>query len=244
MPQFEKGRDLIQAGRIGPVHKVHLTWNRNNNRTIAPKPDIDPKSVDWKAFLGNAPDQPFDSYRLVGNWRWFWDFGGGILTDLMVHFIDVTHWLLDLEHPLRATTIGDNTTKGRWETPDTIQTLLAYPKDIQVHFEGTFSNARRGASLEFMGDTGTLYLDRGGYQLFPEKGKGEFEELILGTDKQRGRDFYDKPDGELLHLTNWVECVRSRKTPNAPAEAGVQAAAAAHLANQAYRSGKVVEWPA
>jgi predicted dehydrogenase len=162
----------------------------------------------------------------------------------MVHFIDVTHWLLDLEHPVRATAIGDNTTNGRWETPDIIQTLLAYPKEIQVHFEGTFSNARRGASVEFMGDSGTLYLDRGGYQIFPEKGKGEFEEWILGTDKQRGRDFYDKPDGELLHLTNWVDCVRSRKTPNAPAEAGVNAAAAAHLANQAYRSGKVVDWKA
>ena len=58
----------------------------------------------------------------------------------------------------------------------------------------------------------------------------------------RGADFYDTPDGELLHLANWVECVRSRKTPNAPAEAGVSAASAAHLANQALRSGQVAHW--
>jgi len=87
-----------------------------------------------------------------------------------------------------------------------------------------------------------LYIDRGGYQIFPERDKGEYEELILGTDKKRGRDFYDKPDGETLHLSNWVDCVRSRKAPNAPAEAGVLAAAAAHLANRALRSGKTAEW--
>ena len=58
---------------------------------------VDPKSVDWKAFLGNAPEQPFDEYRFR-NWRWFWDFGGGIFTDLMVHWIDVAHWFLEAEH--------------------------------------------------------------------------------------------------------------------------------------------------
>ena len=65
--------------------------------------------------------------------------------------------------------------------------------------------------------------------------------MVLGTGP-RGKDFYDKPDGELLHLTNWVECVRSRKTPAAPVEAGVSAAAAAHLANQALRTGQTATW--
>jgi hypothetical protein len=66
-------------------------------------------------------------------------------------------------------------------------------------------------------------------------------ELVLGSGP-RGADFYDQPDGELLHLTNWIECVRSRKRPNAPAEAGVSAASAAHLANQSVRSGKMAAW--
>jgi predicted dehydrogenase len=242
MPQFQKANEIIRSGRLGKIHKVHLTWNRNQDRQRRSDTQIDPKQVDWKAFLGNAPDQPFDSYRLVANWRWFWDFGGGILTDLMVHFIDVVHWYLDLEHPLAATTIGDNyTSKGVWQTPDTTQTLLVYPNDLQVYFEGTFCNARNGAMLEFMGTDATLYLDRGRYEIHPERGRGEYEEFVLGTGK-RGQDFYDKPDGELLHLTNWVECVRSRHKPNAPAEAGVAAAAAAHLGNQAVRSGQVAHW--
>lgn len=244
MPHFQKAYEIVKSGRIGKIHKVHLTWNRNADRVGKPQSNIDPNKVDWKAFLGNAPDQPFDGYRLVGNWRWFWDFGGGILTDLMVHYIDVVHWFLDLDHPLKATTIGDQfTSQGVWETPDTVQTLLTYPDELQVYFEGTFCNARNGAMLEFMGTDATLYLDRGRYEIHPERNRGAYEEMVLGSGK-RGADFYDKPDGELLHLTNWVDCVRTRNRPNAPAEAGVSAASAAHLGNQALRSGQIATWKA
>ena len=78
-------------------------------------------------------------------------------------------------------------------------------------------------------------------EITPERNKGDTEAMILGTGR-KGQDFYDKPDGELLHLTNWVECVRSRAKPTAPAEAGVSAAAAAHLGNMAYRENKVAVW--
>jgi predicted dehydrogenase len=242
MPQFHKAREIIKAGGIGTVFKVHLTWNRNTPRFQRGKDSIDPKTVDWKMFLGSAREQPFDEYRFR-SWRWFWDFGGGILTDLMVHFIDVVHWFLDVEHPAVATAVGDNfQSAGLWETPDTIQCLLRYP-GFQVYFEGTFVNARNGAMLEFMGSDATLYLDRGRYEVIPERGKKvEAQQLVLGSGP-KGADFYDKPDGELLHLTNWVECVRSRKRPNCPAEAGVSAASAAHLGNIAFRGGKVAEWP-
>jgi predicted dehydrogenase len=241
MPQFEKAKDIVRSGQLGDIHKVHLTWNRNADRARKGPQGVDSKKVDWKAFLGNAPEQPFDEYRFR-NWRWFWDFGNGILTDLMVHFIDVVHWYFDLDHPLYATTVGDNyTSKGIWQTPDTIQTLLVYPNNMQVYFEGTFCNARNGAMLEFMGSNATLYLDRGRYEIHPERNRGKYEEWVLGTGK-RGADFYDNPDGELLHLTNWIECIKSRKRPNAPAEAGVSAASAAHLGNQAFRTGQVARW--
>jgi predicted dehydrogenase len=241
MPQFEKAREILRAGKLGKIYKVHLTWNRNSDRPRQGKSGISANQVDWKAFLGNAPEQPFNEYRFRA-WRWFWDFGNGILTDLMVHFVDVAHWFLDLDHPTRATTIGANfISKDLWETPDTIQTLLTYPDDLQIYFEGTFCNARNGAMLEFMGSDATLYLDRGRYEIHPERNRGQYEEFVLGKGK-RGADFYDKPDGELLHLTNWIECIRSRKQPSAPVEAGVGAAAAAHLGNQAIRTGQVAVW--
>ncbi len=240
MPQFQQAYEILRSGQLGDIHKVHLTWNRNSTRWVRAKYGIDPKTVDWKQFLGSAKDQPFDEYRFR-NWRWFWDFGGGIFTDLMVHFIDVAYWYLDLDQPEMATSIGDHfKSKGIWETPETVQTLLRYPKqNVQVYFEGTFVNARNAAMLEFMGTEATLYLDRGRYEIHPERrSKTKKSELILGSGS-RGADFDADVDGALYHLKNWLDCVRSRKTPNCPVEEGVHSASAAHMANLAYRSGQV-----
>lgn len=244
MPHIQKANEIIRGGGIGKVMKVHLTWNRNSARWTKSKQGVDPSSVDWKKFCGNAPEQPFDEYKMR-QWRWFWDFGGGIFTDLMVHWIDVAHWILDLDHPTVAASIGDHfNAKDVWETPDTVQTLLRYPeKEVQCYFEGTFSNARNASMIEFMGTDGTITIDRGGYVLTPElRSKLKPSEMILGTNPVRGQDFYDKPDGELLHLTNWVECIRSRAKPTAPVEAGVSAASAAHMANISMRKGIVAKW--
>jgi len=246
MPHIAKARELVRAGRIGKVLKVRTSWNRNSERVRRFPLGVDPKSVDWKAFLGTAKDQPFDEYRFR-NWRWFWDFGGGLLTDLMVHWIDVAHWVLDLDgtHPQSAVSVGEHfTSKDVWETPDTVQTLISYPGGIQIHFEGTFSNANRGAHIEFLGTDASLYVDRGRFELVPERNRKleAMEEIASTEPKHRGADFYDRPDGELLHLTNWNECIRTRKEPVDPVRAGVAAAAAAHLANRALRTGQTAVW--
>jgi predicted dehydrogenase len=241
MPHLVKGRELIKAGQVGQVHKVRMTWNRNTNRVKRFPLGVDPKAVDWERFLGNARKQEFDEYRFR-NWRWFWDFGGGLLTDLMVHWLDVAHWCLGLDHPQKAVTIGDHiAAKDVWETPDTIQTLLSYKRGVQMHFEGNFSNAHRGAMIEFMGSDGTLYMDRGRYEFYPERGKGKPQSEVVGKGRP-GLDFYDKPDGELLHLKNWIDGIRTRKDPSAPVAAGVSAAAGAHLGNQAYRGSGAAVW--
>jgi len=242
MTHIRRAKELVAAGRLGTVHKVHLTWNRNTDRVRKGPQNVDEKRLDWKRFLGNAPNQAFNDYRFR-NWRWFWDFGNGILTDLMVHWIDVVHWFLNLDHPAKAVTVGGNyISRDIWQTPDTIQTLLTYPGELQVHFEGTFCNARNGAMVEFMGTEATLYVDRGRFELIPEpRSKQKPEEQILGTGP-RGRDFYDRPDGELLHLTNWIDAIRNSRQPSATIRDGVRAAAAAHLGNQAFRGNGVAEW--
>jgi predicted dehydrogenase len=254
MPHLAKAREIVKSGQLGKIHKVHMTWNRNHQRRGTATLNIDPSIVDWKRFLGSAPDQPFNAYRLR-NWRWFWDFGGGTLTDLMVHWLDTVNWFLDLDHPAWAASVGGvYHARDLWETPDTMQTFLSYPQqELQAYFEGTFVNARYGAMTEFMGTEATLYIDRGRYELIPERkrgARGEFVdnplkpgELVLG-DGPRGQDFYRTPDGETLHLSNWLECIRTRKRPNVPAEEGAKAAAAAHLGNMAFRSGRVAGWPA
>jgi predicted dehydrogenase len=242
MPQFLKAHEIVKSGALGKIHKIHLTWNRNADIGGKRSYGIDPKSVDWKQFVGPAREQPFDEFRMR-NWRWFWDFGGGILTDLMVHYIDVANWFCGLDSPKTAVTIGDHfAARGVWETPDTIQTLIKYPdQGIQLYFEGTFVNARNAAMLEFMGTDATLYLDRGRYEVHPEKGKGAYSEFVPGKGP-RGADFDPNVHCGLLHLTNWIECVRSRKTPNAPVEAGVAACKGAHLGNRALAKGGVAHW--
>jgi len=242
MPHLIKAREIVRSGRLGAIHKVHMTWNRNAARATANNAvKVDPASVDWASFLGSAPVQPFDAYRFR-NWRWFWDFGGGIFTDLMVHWLDTVVWMMDLDPPESATAIGDTYhAQGVWQTPDTVQCLLRYPaKELQAYFEGTFVNARNAAMTEIMGSEATLYFDRGRYELIPERGKSIIaEELILGTGP-RGADFYDKPDGELLHIANWLECIRTRGRPATTAADGVRSAAGAHMANLALRRNKVV----
>jgi hypothetical protein len=95
---------------------------------------------------------------------------------------------------------------------------------------------------EFMGTEATLYVDRGRYEVHPEKPGGPYREKVMGTG-ERGLDFYFQPDGEFLHLSNWIECIRSRQKPLCPAEAGVQAVQASHLANASLRLGKTISWP-
>ena len=240
MPHLQEAFEIIKSGELGHVYKVHLTWNRNNPRG---RTDIwiEERLVDWTRFVGNAPSQRFNAFRMT-QWRWFWDFGGGLLTDLMVHWMDVVNWYLDLDKPAMAVTIGDQFERSLWETPDSIQTLVRYPdQKLQVYFEGTFVNHRNRAMAEFMGEKGTLYIDRGRYEFHPENDMGSYREKVIGSGG-RGLDFYDKPEAELLHLTNWVDCIRSREVPRCPATVGVKAVYAAHLGNLAYRTGGVAHW--
>ncbi len=241
MPHLIEARELVRQGVLGPVRKIHMTWNRNQPRWGKPEINYDQKLVDWGMFLGNAPAQPFDPYRMW-NWRWFWDFGGGILTDLMVHWMDTAFWMLDLHAPRSAVTIGHHfKAKDVWETPDTIQTLIDFGDDnIQAHFEGTFVNHQRRAHLMLMGEDASLVCDRGAYFIVPERGKNvEPRERIDGANPLRGLDFYEDVDCANYHLRNWVDCIRTRNRPACTAEDGVRAALPAHLGNIAYREAKV-----
>ena len=113
-------------------------------------------------------------------------------------------------------------------------------------------NARNAAMLEFMGTEATLYLDRGRLEVLPERKRDAYNrnaqipsepemQWVLGAGP-KGADFYEEPDGEVLHLSNWLECIRSRKPPRTPVEAGISAASAAHLGNIALRKDTVAHW--
>ncbi len=247
MPHIVILREKLKKGEIdiGPIRRVHMQWNRNQTpyRKVVPK--IAESEVDWKRFLGDAPPQPFDAYRMR-NWRWMWDFGNGPLGDLMVHWLDCTNWLLDLPMPRRITSLGDTySRKGAWETPDTMMALFEYPeRELLVDFECTFSNDLDRGSMRIMGENATVYIDRGRWELTAQKQKVEPPVVTgkeIASEGPRGDGDYPDYNAAALHFLDWLDAMREKRDPSDPVAAGVPAAAVCHHGNIALRERRVVE---
>ena len=227
---FRNAVDLIQGGSLGRVTRVRTYWYQNYQSPIPPK-QVYTQFLDWKRWLGSAPDQPFDEQKFH-LWRWFWNFGGGAMTDLFTHWVDVVHWAMKSDAPSVVQTLGDRYVFDTWDCPDTIQSALRYP-DFEVGYEGTMVSSIDDGGLEFRGTTGTLKITRSGFAIYREQVHGDNPVLTERSVE----------DGTISHVQNFFDCVRDRKEPNAPVEAGVAAARAGHLANMALRRGERVTWP-
>ncbi len=235
---FALGKQLLDSGKLGQVTFVHTYWHQR----MLPGgfAEVDQARLDWKGWLGPAPDQPWNAERFF-RWRHFRDFGGGVLTDLLTHWIDVVHWYLGVDTPQGAVSSGANYRIKTIEWPDTVTATLTYPREFMVTHTGSYASSIYDGGLEFRGDQATLKVDR--------------ERLVVySEDARRGQPWRNTPEPEILvrsqadgsssHLRNWLDCIRSRKTPNAPMRIGVQAARAAHIANQALLRGTRVRWNA
>jgi predicted dehydrogenase len=227
---FQSAVELIQAGNIGRITQVRTFWYQNYQRDWPSEP-LDPQLLDWKRWLGSAPDQPFseEKYR---RWRWFWNFGGGAMTDLFSHWIDVVHWAMKVTQPSVAQMLGDKYHFEQWECPDTVQAGFRYP-GFEVGYEGTMVSSADDGGLEFRGTEGTLKLSRSGFEIYREG-------VAKGNPLLTERSF---EDGTISHMRNFFACVKSRQEPNAPVEGGIAAARAGHIANLAMRRGGQVAWP-
>src|SRR5438132_1550744 len=162
---FRDAVDMIQGGSLGHVVQVRTYWWQNYHRSLPPKP-MDPQALDWKLWLGSAPDQPF-SQEKYDHWRWFWNFGGGAMTDLFTHWIDVVHWAMKSDQPRQAQMLADKYIFEQWDCPDTIQAAFRYP-GFDVVYEGMMNSSIDGGGLEFRGTNATLKLDRGGFNVYRE----------------------------------------------------------------------------
>jgi predicted dehydrogenase len=229
---FRDAVDLIQAGSLGRIPQVRTYWWQNYHRDWrTPKP-TDVSALDWKMWLGGAPDQPFSEEKF-DHWRWFWNFGGGAMTDLFTHWIDVVHWAMKSDQPREALMLADKYVYDQWDCPDTIQAAFRYP-GFDVVYEGMMNSSIDDGGLEFRGTEGTLKIDRSGFTIHHE-GVPSGQNPVLTE-----RSF---KDGTINHMENFFECVKSRKEPNAPVETGVAAARAGHIGNYAYRHGGQTSWP-
>jgi predicted dehydrogenase len=230
---FRDAVNMIQGGSLGRVVQVRTYWWQNYQRNWAssPKP-TDVQALDWKMWLGGAPDQPFSEEKFA-HWRWFWNFGGGAMTDLFTHWIDVVHWAMKSDQASQAFMLGDKFIFDAWDCPDTIQAAFRYP-GFDVVYEGMMNSSIDDGGLEFRGTEATLKINRSGFEIYREA-TGKVENPVLS---ERG-----VKDGTISHIENFFDCIKSRKDPNAPVETGVAAARAGHLGNQAFHQGGKATWP-
>jgi len=229
------GKEIVDSGRLGQITFVQTYWYQH--ATAGNYTPVSMDKLDWKRWLGAAPDQPFRPERFY-QWRHFWDFGGGCITDLMTHWIDVVHWYMNVEAPLSAETTGRNYNIKLWEAPDTVTTTLEFPGNFLVAYLGTYVSRVDDGGLEFRGDRGTLKIDRARLAFYRDDAA-----YAAGTLAPEP-DIYMRSsgDGTLSHLQNWLDCIRSRKVPNAHIGVAHQAARTSHIANAALRQGRPVRW--
>ena len=228
---FQNAVDLIQGGSLGRITQVRTFWWQNYGLSWIPKP-VDTQALDWKLWLGTAPDQPFNLDKFY-RWRWYWNFGGGGMTDLFTHWIDVVHWAMKADQPRAAMMLADKHIFDQWDCPDTIQAAFRYP-GFDVVYEGMMSSSIDDGGLEFRGTEATLKLNRSGFGIYRE-GVPDAQNPVLAE--------HSVHDGTIAHMENFFECIKSRKEPNAPVEAGVAAARAGHIGNIAYLHGGQTAWP-
>jgi predicted dehydrogenase len=209
---------------------------------VRPVPsDCTPANVGWEAFLNGRPAQPFDGNKFI-NWRLFWEFSGGNITENMVHQIAWIMSALDLPVPAAAHMSGGvfSEKDGR-EVPDTIAVTLEFPQETVVTWQSTFSNSRYGLGEHILGTDGTVEHVAGSTNMVTGKSESAvryFPEKLNrpGAAAETG----NTPDQN--HMANFVECVRTRKQPNASVDIGYRSAVAAHMSNLSYRRKERITW--
>ena len=236
---FLDARKWVKDGLVGKVAQVESWMSRNTphgkGQWVRPIPaDCSAQNVNWKAFLNGRQDRPFDANKFI-NWRLWWEFSGGNVTENMVHQIGWIIGVLDLGVPTSAYMSGGvfSEKDGR-EVPDTINVILDYPNEVTVAWQSTFSNSRFGLGVRILGSDGTIEWLAGTTDMVSGKSASGW---TYAPEK------LNRPNGEIIkgdakgdnHYINFVECVRSRKEPNTPVEIGYRSAIAAHMANLSYR---------
>jgi len=249
---YGMARQLIQQGMIGECHYVRAFWYRNSLPSGAPAwrytipADANERNTDWKRFLGTAPNRAFDKQRYY-QWRLYWDYSGGISTDLLVHQTDITNFVLGKTVPDTCMASGGI---YRWtdanddrEVPDTLSALYEYPDKFHLNYSCYFGNDHFGYGEQFMGNEGTIeVLNRQVLQFSPQKFGGKPPAHVAARKETR----IELPGNDNLaveaHLRNLIDAVQGRAQLVAPVEVGQQAAISGHLATLSLRNRKMVRW--
>lgn len=241
-PHWQNAVDYLRSGVLGKIRHTKA-WSYVNWKGHLPvEPDQEPpEGVDYDFWLGPAPERPFNPNRFHFTFRWYWDYAGGLMTDWGVHLIDYVFYGMDVGQPHSVMSTG-----GKFgfpddarETPDTQQALYTFD-DFSMTWEhavglgnGPFD---RSHGVAFVGNNGTLVIDRSGWDVIPEIEDDAYKvEAIPPRSGSGGLD---------AHAANFVASIKGDETPNCPVETAANTAINAHLGNIAYKLGRRVDWDA
>ncbi|MFH1742534.1 MAG: Gfo/Idh/MocA family oxidoreductase [bacterium] len=228
--------EVVQSGKLGKVVWIHVQdlrdWSRGDpwGERIASFDAAERAKLDWEMFLGSAPKRPFDPHRYF-TWRWFWDYAGGLLTDIGAHQIDVAQWLLDTLGPKKVVANGGNYFFDNWETPDVVHLTADYGPTcvtFSVEFVSSYMNY---VEAVVHGSDAALVVEHGMFKVIPRDSKDK-------EPTETWSRYYEGPD----HVANFLDCVRTRKEPNSPVEIAHRVISTSHLGNTSYREKRVIEW--
>ncbi|PSL34156.1 Gfo/Idh/MocA family protein [Dyadobacter jiangsuensis] len=237
---FRDAVDFVHSGKLGKVGLVKVWGYFNYGNPILKQPDGSaPTGVDYGLWLGPAVTRPFNPNRFHGSFRWFWDYAGGIMTDWGVHLLDYA--LLGMKAnatPKRVSASGAMLRNPGAETPDTLTALFEYD-DFNIQWEHVIGYGagiyNRQHGIAFMGENGTLIVDRQGWEVVPYEKRMEAVPFTKSSD-----------NGLDEHAKNFVEVIRSRRMEDlhAPIQAGAEVATLSQMGNIAYRTGNMLHWNA
>jgi predicted dehydrogenase len=238
--ELADARRWYKAGLLGKVTMVESWMSRNtphgHGQWYREIPgDCNPQQVNWDLFLVNRPKMAFDANKYM-NWRLFWEFSGGNVTENMVHQIAWIMTAMDLPLPEAAGMMGGvYSEKDGRQVPDTIAVTFEFPNDLTVLWQSTFSNSHFGLGERFLGSDGTVEHITGATDMVTGKYQAGVNYYPEKTNRANGAAMAGESHGQN-HMANWMECIRSRnQKTNAPVEIGYKSAVAAHMANLAYR---------
>jgi len=225
MHYLQAKSEYFDSGKLGKITMARTWWHGNTYhlRRAPASLQSKPSNLNWARYLGPVKWRDYDPQQYY-NFRAYLDFGGGQVTDLFTHWIDVVHMFMGKEIPSSAVAAGGvyHYKDGR-TAPDTINVLLEYPSEFTATFEATLAPGVTGAAVEMCGTEGRLWIDRSRYEYYP-LGRNVKPTVVKAAPQ----------DMTLDHVKNFLDCVRSRKLPNGDVLIGHRSAQASHLGNLAY----------
>ncbi|MGE4182203.1 MAG: Gfo/Idh/MocA family protein [Limisphaerales bacterium] len=234
---FAEAVEYVRSGKLGKVSLVR-GWAFHDWLPACPKKQDGPvpSGVDYERWLGPAPKRAFNENRFHFNFRWFWDYAGGLMTDWGVHLINVLLWAMGPQPPKTVMSSGGNlNTDEAWETPDNQIAVYEFPDYLLVweHKNGVGIGLNsRPWGMSFTGSLGTLFLTDAGFEVQSERRK-------VGEEPQK---FPGSGDARPAHVRNFLDCVKSRQQPVENLQVGHHVSTVAHLGNVAQRVGRKIVW--